>query len=36
MSKKRSDKEFIADMLISCTRISDYTKNLNYSDFYDK
>ncbi len=35
MSKKRGNREFIADMIVSCQRILDYTRNMTYTDFYD-
>jgi len=30
---KRSDKEFLMDMLIACEKIMRYTKDLSYEDF---
>ena len=31
---KRSEKEFILDMYIACERISKYTQNTDYQQFY--
>jgi len=30
---KRSDKEFILDMLTACERIINYTRNMDFEDF---
>ncbi len=32
---KRSDREFILDMLIACEKIMKYTQNITYEDFYN-
>jgi len=32
---KRSDKEFLLDMIISCKRILDYTEEMGFTDFFD-